>query len=145
MISKETRKKLIAELEKDGNILNTCRKVGISPATFYRWRKSDAGFRKRTQAAIDVGRQNMTSVGEHALMLLVKEKYFPAIKWFLQNNSKRYKPKPRSVRIEHSRYGEEKEEFEKKKREEWDAITEEWKRIGELINDLDEMDEKKDG
>lgn len=109
MISNEIRKNIIDELAKDGNILSTCRKVGIAPATFYRWRKEDPGFRKRVQQAEQIGRQNMSSVADHALMLLVKEKDLPAIKWFQVHNDPRYKPKSRKILIEHSNASKERE------------------------------------
>jgi len=76
----------------------------------------------------------MASIAEHALMLKIKDKDLGAIKWFQIHNDRRYKPKPRRVYIEHSRFGEEKMEFEKKKRHHYDELTEEWRKIGEWVS-----------
>lgn len=143
MISKEIRRKIIDELAKDGNILNTCRKVGIAPATFYRWRKDDPGFRKRIQHAIQIGRQNMSSVAEHALMLLVKDKNLGAIKWFQVHNDSRYRPKPRRVLMEHMRSGDAEEKFIAWRKEQLDEITNMYKKATEFVAEMPYDEEEK--
>lgn len=146
MIAKEIKKKLIAELSKDGNILSTCRKIGISRSTFYRWYNGDSGFQKRSDRAIKMGRANLSDIAEHALMINVKKLDMGAIKYVLVHNSPYYKPRPRKTMIEHSHYGEREDELRAKERDLYEDITESYRKIGELIADLkddERLDHKK--
>lgn len=102
MIDSKTRKKLIQELEKNGNVYLSCLKVGINKATYYRWREGDSKFRRLTDKAIRMGRENMCDIAERALLLKVKDKDLGAIKYQLSHNSPRYKPKDKRAYIIHS-------------------------------------------
>lgn len=102
MIDEPVKQKLLNELEKSGNVYLACLKLNIGRATYYRWKKDDADFRKRAMHAQRQGRENMVDIAEHALMLNVKDKKMDAIKYVLSNNSKIYKPKRTSkVILEH--------------------------------------------
>jgi hypothetical protein len=102
MIGSKTKRKLLHELEKSGNVLLSCLKIGIDKSTFYRWREQDAEFRKMSDRVIRIGRENNCDISEHSLMLNVKEKKMDAIKYVLSHNSPRYKPKKSNyVLIEH--------------------------------------------
>jgi hypothetical protein len=96
MIDRETKNKLLQELEKFGNIYLSCVKIGINKATYYRWRKNDNAFRRLSDQAIRMGRENNCEIAEHALMLKVKEKDMNAIKYLLSHQSARYKPNEKS-------------------------------------------------
>lgn len=140
MISNEIRKNIIDELAKDGNILSTCKKVGIAPATFYRWRKEDPGFRKRVQQAEQIGRQNMSCAANHALLLLVKEKNLPAIKWYQTHNDPRYRPKVRKIFIEHSNAFKEREaRVTAEEKRQIDEATESIKQMVESMEERREL------
>lgn len=93
MIDAKTKKKLLGELEKFGNIYHACRKLGMDPSTCHRWREKDAGFRKLSNAAIQIGRMNMADIGEGALMKKVNSEDLGAIKYLLGHNSPHYKQK----------------------------------------------------
>ena len=93
MIDDETKNKLIEELEKSGNVYLSCLKININRSTYYRWKKNDKEFRKKANQAERLGRENNCDIAEHALMLKVKEKDMSAIKYVLDNNSKKYKRK----------------------------------------------------
>lgn len=137
MIDNDTKKRLIDELEKDANILGTCRKIGIAPATFYRWKKGDSGFRKKVQQAEQIGRRNMTDVAEQALMLKVKEKDLGAIKWVLSHNSERYKPKNKKIILEHLNQSKEQQKlYSEKERKKIDDLSEEIRLLGEELRNI---------
>lgn len=136
MIPKEVKRKLLKELEKSGNILFACNKIGIDRSTFYRWRKESKEFKKLADEAVQRGRENMCDLAEHALLLNVKEKKMEAIKYVLSHYSKVYKPKQTSkVVIEHRRVGysetnkDTDKAFEEIIKESEDRMTEEWLKL----------------
>jgi len=96
MVDSETKNKLIKEMEKSGNVYLSCLKVGVDKASYYRWIKKDKKFKKKSDEAIRIGRENNNDFAEHVLMLKVKDKDLPAIKYVLGHNSPRYKPKKSS-------------------------------------------------
>lgn len=102
MIDSKTKQKLLQELEKDGNVYISCIKTGISKATYYRWRGGDAGFRKKTDKVVRMGRENMSDIAEHALFINVKKGKMDAIKYALSHLSPRYRPKEKRAYIIHS-------------------------------------------
>jgi len=102
MIEDAAKIKLIAELEKTGNVYIACLKVGICRATFYRWKNDNKEFKKKADQAIQQGRENSCDIAEHSLILKAKEKNMDAIKYLLSHNSPRYKrPKTTNVIIDH--------------------------------------------
>ena len=96
MIHSATKKKLLVELEKNGNVSVACMKVGINRATFYRWREDSKEFMKKSNKVLRYGRENNCDIGEHSLMLKVKAQDLGAIKYLLSHNSPRYKNKQSS-------------------------------------------------
>lgn len=102
MIDNETKQKLLQELEKIGNVYYACAKVGIDKSTYYRWLKKDSKFKKQSRRAIQLGRNNLVDIAEHALLLNVKDKKMDAIKYVLSHNSSRYRKNVESkVVLEH--------------------------------------------
>lgn len=102
MIDLETKKKLLKEIAKSGNVSLSCMKVNVDRSTFYEWKKTDKEFRKEAGEALKLGRENNCDIAEHALMLNVKDKKMDAIKYVLSHQSKTYKPKDRKVFMVHS-------------------------------------------
>jgi len=102
MINSEVKIKFLEEVAQTGNIYVSCRKVGIAKATVYRWKNKEKAFAKKLREAVKLGRENLCDLAEHSLILLIKEKYFPAIRFALANNSKHYRPRYDSkVILEH--------------------------------------------
>lgn len=102
MIPEETKTKFLEEMERHGNISIACAKVGFSRATLYRWKEEDKGFKKRFDRSARLGRESMCDLAEQGLLLLLKDKNLPAIKYVLAHNSPRYKPRYDSkVVLEH--------------------------------------------
>lgn len=87
------KEKLLNELEKNGNIFLSCLKTNIGRSTFHRWKNEDKEFSKKADRAEQQGRLNNCDIGEHTLMLKVKEKDLGAIKYLLGHNSPRYRAK----------------------------------------------------
>lgn len=92
MIDETSKKELLKELEKTGNIYFACQKLGISRATFYRWMQ-DKQFKKDATRSINLGRESSCDIAEYALIKGAKEGKIENIKYYLVHNSKRYKPK----------------------------------------------------
>lgn len=92
MIKDGTKKRLIEELSKTGNILFSCSKVGIGRATYYRWKDRYPSFKAAAERAESLGREDMTDVAEAALLTNVKKGDQRAIEFTLKHNSERYRP-----------------------------------------------------
>lgn len=104
MISKETKEKFLEEVRSTGNVLFACKKAGIAKASVYRWKKKSKTFAKQLKEAQEVGRSNIGDIAEHALLNLVKEGSFSAIRFALNHNHANYKKSPeRTVNINYSR------------------------------------------
>ena len=54
-------KKLIAELEKHGNVFQACGKLRLSTSTYYRWIRNDPEFKALANEAIEIGIKSITS------------------------------------------------------------------------------------
>ena len=90
------KQKFLDELEEVPIVSVACRRTGISKATIYRWRDEDARFAKLMTKAIERGRQSITDLAEGQTVVLMKKGDFRAIKYWLDNNERRY-IKPRKA------------------------------------------------
>lgn len=89
-----TNKKLFLEnLKKVPIIQVACEKSGISRATIYRWRDKDNKFRKDLEAALSEGEALVNDMSESQLISLIKEKNFPAIRFWLNHRHEKFKEK----------------------------------------------------
>jgi hypothetical protein len=93
MRTSDDKKRIVEILSENPWIYIACKKVGISRATFYRWKKEDKTFASQTNEALAHGRENIKDVCEAQLMKKVKAENLDAIKFALQHNNKRYEPK----------------------------------------------------
>jgi hypothetical protein len=91
MIGEETKKKVLSELEKFGNVFYACKKNGISTSTYYRWFENNRDFRKKAKTAIKVGQKNFVDLAENGLISNVGNKDQRAIEYALSHLSKRYR------------------------------------------------------
>lgn len=76
--------------EIGGNVQMACRKVGIGRQTYYRWRDDDSTFKHRLISAKQRGREKGCDMAESALVGLIADKNFPAIKYYLEHNHPEY-------------------------------------------------------
>jgi hypothetical protein len=91
MIGEETKKKVLSELEKFGNVFYACKKNGVSTSTYYRWFENNKDFKKRARIAIKVGQKNFVDLAENGLISNVGNKDQRAIEYVLSHLSKRYR------------------------------------------------------
>jgi len=96
MIDRKTREKFLAELEKIGNILHACKKVGIPfTSTVYRWASANDKFKKRMDEAIRIGRANIVDIAEGGLVRKAGEGDFKSQTFILRHHSQMYRPRNR--------------------------------------------------
>lgn len=88
--SAKMTRKIIAELEKHGNIFQACGKLQLATSTYYRWVKEDSEFRILADEAIDVGRKSSTSFAESKLLKNVSNGNQRAVEFLLKANDPRY-------------------------------------------------------
>lgn len=103
MIDDKTKDMFLKFLEKYGNVSLACNKAGINRCTYYRWKETDKQFKKRTSHLIKLGRENMTDMSEHALLVEIRNGNIRAIEFSLRHNSSRYKRQSISTTIIHKR------------------------------------------
>lgn len=84
------KEKFFEILEEAPFITLACKKIGINRATAYRWMKDNPEFKKKVLDASIRGHKNLVDIAEMALLAKIKDGYFPAIKYFLEHNKKRY-------------------------------------------------------
>ena len=89
----DDKKRIVEILSEHPYIYYACGKVGISRATFYRWKHEDKDFSSEVNKSLEYGRENLKEVAESMLMRKVKEKNLEAIKFALRHNNKRYELK----------------------------------------------------
>lgn len=87
--SSEERKKLLEALAEAPFVSHACKKLGVSRATFYRWRENTE-FEQEVQDALEMGRARGCDIAEAALYKAMQDGNMTAIKFFLQNNEPRY-------------------------------------------------------
>jgi hypothetical protein len=88
--TKKNKKLILDELEKNKGIVTiACRRVGITPKTFYRWLKADDEFAQQ----VDEVEWDQRSYVESKLMKKVANDDITAIIFYLKCNHPKYKPK----------------------------------------------------
>jgi len=90
----------IKELEDHPLVERACRKVGVSRATYYRWRQEDSVFRMDVEIAQERGRDKLTDFAESKLLELMNNSHYPSIVYWLSRNSKRYRPQAIKLYVE---------------------------------------------
>lgn len=92
------KESFVTSLEKYPIVKVACDKSGVSKATYYRWRDEDESFRDRADEAILHGEEFLNDMAEHQMIALMKDKHFPAIRFWLE----RRHPLFNKTRVEHS-------------------------------------------
>lgn len=86
------QRQILGELENNPLIERACKKVGVARSTFYRWCGSDFKFKDKAEAAIESGRGKMNDFAESKLLEAISLGNMQAVRYWLDNNSKRYAP-----------------------------------------------------
>ena len=88
-----SKKILIEQIKKTPVIQVACEKVGVSRATYYRWKKSDPKFADKADIALNEGLQMINDMAESQLISAIKEGNLTGIIFWLKNHHKQYSPK----------------------------------------------------
>lgn len=86
-----TKKLFLENLKKVPIIQVACEKAGVSRATVYRWRDKDKKFRKALAEALSEGEALVNDMSESQLISLIKEKSFPAVRFWLNHRHEKFK------------------------------------------------------
>lgn len=81
------------ELRKVPIVQVACEKSGISRNTIYRWIREDKVFAKAFDEAMSDGVAFVNDMGESQLLQLIKDKNFPAVRFWLNKRHPAYKDK----------------------------------------------------
>ena len=86
-------KLFLDELRKVPIVQVACEKTGIARNTVYRWKREDLKFAKDFDEAMSDGVAFVNDMGESQLLTLIKEKNFPAVRFWLNKRHPAYKDK----------------------------------------------------
>ena len=92
-MKKASKSTVIKQLKKTPIVQVSCKKVGISRATFYRWKKEDKEFANDAEAAIEEGLGLINDMAESQLITAIKEGNLTGIIFWLKNHHRQYSPK----------------------------------------------------
>lgn len=81
---------LVEQLRKAPIVQIACERVGVSRATYYRWRKDDAEFTAVTDEAIAEGAGLINDMAESQLLSAIKDKNMTAIIFWLKHHHRTY-------------------------------------------------------
>lgn len=84
---------LIEQLKKTPIVQVACEKMGLSRATFYRWKKKDQKFADDVDQAIEEGSHLINDMAESQLISAIKNSNLTAIIFWLKNHHRSYSPK----------------------------------------------------
>lgn len=92
--------KLLKQLEDNRLVSLACARVGISRATYYRWRDEDPVFRGEVIKAIAKGTDKLNDFAESKLIENIKAGNQQAIAYWLRFNHRAYRPQALRLVIE---------------------------------------------
>lgn len=90
MIKDKIKLALIEQFKQMPIVEVACKKIGISRASYYRWRKSHKTFAKESDDALTFGKQFINDMAESQLLQAIKEGNMTAIIFWLKYNNKNY-------------------------------------------------------
>lgn len=99
MKKSKSAKQFLLELAKVPIVQVACEKAGLSRNTVYRWRKEDKDFEKKMDQALTDGVALVNDMSESQLLTLIKEKNFPAVRFWLNKRHPAYKDKLEVTRM----------------------------------------------
>lgn len=94
-MNKSTKSKqktlLVEQLRKTPIVQLVCEKVGVSRATFYRWKKEDEEFALKADKALINGKLLVNDMAESQLISAIKDKNLTAIIFWLKHHHNDYR------------------------------------------------------
>lgn len=83
----------LEQLRKVPIIQVACEKVGISRNSVYRWKNDDPQFEKELTTALEEGEALVNDMSENQLLVLIREKNWHAISFWLRKRNPKFKDK----------------------------------------------------
>lgn len=137
MKKNRTQDAFLKELTKIPIVQVACERCGLSRQTVYRWRRDDPDFERRMDVALAEGEELVHDMCESQLLTLIKERNFPAIRYWLSTRHPKYKKL--QVVIEKSQDQILKEKYQHLSDEElYERLIEGKKRLEELEQQIEE-------
>jgi hypothetical protein len=96
--SNRVRKKLVEELRKTPIVIIACKRVGIAPATFYRWKKRDEKLAEQIDEAIQEGRLLINDMSESVIIHKIKDGDVATAKYWLRYHHPVYSEKIKVIK-----------------------------------------------
>jgi hypothetical protein len=90
----EQQEALLQELARMPIVGTAVKEVGISRATYYRWREEDGDFEEKADLALAKGHETVNDVAESRLIAQITDGEQWAIKYWLGRHHYRYMGKP---------------------------------------------------
>lgn len=91
-MKKDRIQKLVLEqLRKMPIIQVVAEKVGVSRSTIYRWKDESKQFHKDFDEAFAEGEDLINDMGESQLLLLMKDKHWPSIAFWLRHRNPKFR------------------------------------------------------
>ncbi len=85
------KKKLLAKLAKTPIVEAACKQLGLSRATYYRWRKDDEAFAEACDEAIEQSAHVVNDLAEAQLISAIKGQNMTAIMFWLKHHHGAYR------------------------------------------------------
>jgi hypothetical protein len=89
--SEQSKQLFLEQLKKTPIVQIACEKLGVSRASFYRWRAEDAEFAKQADEATLEGHLLVNDLAESQLIGAVKDRNLQAIMYWLKHHHKDYR------------------------------------------------------
>lgn len=83
----------LEQLRKVPIIQVACEKVGVSRNSVYRWKNEDPEFEKELATALEEGEALVNDMSENQLLVLIREKNWHAISFWLRKRNPKFKDK----------------------------------------------------
>jgi hypothetical protein len=93
MKKNKVQDEFLENLSKVPIVLVACEKTSISRNSIYRWRKEDSVFSKKMDEALADGVAFVNDMTESQLLTMIKEKNWPAMRFWLSHRNDKYKDK----------------------------------------------------
>lgn len=77
---------ILEQLKKTPIVQVACEKLGVSRATYYRWRAEDKSFAKTSDEAIQAGKLLVNDMAESQLLAAIRDKNMTAIIFWLKHH-----------------------------------------------------------
>lgn len=88
------KKKFLDEIKEFPSVSRACQRCNISRQSFYRWCKEDSNFKNEYDISLGQGVDLINELAESKIFTKINNGELPAIRYWLDNNSKKYR-KPR--------------------------------------------------